>query len=335
MDTLTHIALGACIGEVLQGKHLGRRASLIGAFANSVPDLDFIAATWLDTDDNLLTHRGFTHSFIFAAIATVLLSFLFERWFHRRTIHLNNWMLFFGLQIFLHDFIDAFNNYGTGWFEPFSHERISFHTVFVADPFFSVWLGIGLLAIIICKTHQQRRFWSMIGISCCSLYLLYCIWNKSQIEKDVQTALQQQHITYDKHFSTPTPLNNWLWFVVATNDTGSYIGYRSVFDSKKEMQFQFFPRNDSLLKALAERKDVKNLVRFSQDFYTVEHWKDTLVFNDLRFGQMEGWEHPRSRFAFHYFLSLPDQNTLVVQRGRFAKWDRRTIEVMWKRIKGN
>ena len=29
-------------------------------------------------------------------------------------------------------FIDAFNNYGVGWFEPFSHERISFNAIYVA-----------------------------------------------------------------------------------------------------------------------------------------------------------------------------------------------------------
>jgi inner membrane protein len=335
MDTLTHIALGACVGEVLQGKHLGRRATLIGAFANSVPDLDFIAATWLDTDDNLLTHRGFTHSFFFAAIATVVLAFIFERWFHRRTIHLWNWIFFFGLQIFLHDFIDAFNNYGTGWFEPFSHERISFHTIFVADPFFSVWLGIGLLALIICKTHKQRRFWSMIGLTVCSLYLVYAIWNKSQIEKDVQFALKQQNIPYTSHFTTPSPLNNWLWFTVAGNDSGFYVGYRSVFDSDPQMDLHFFPKNDSLLNPIRERKDVKNLLRFSQGFYTVERWSDTLIFNDLRFGQMNGWEDSRGRFAFHYFLNLPKENKLVVQRGRFANWDWRTVRVMWKRIKGN
>ena len=83
------------------------------------------------------------------------------------------------------------------------------------------------------------------------------------------------------------------------------------------------------------KQDVQNLLRFSQGFYTVERWNDTLVFNDLRFGQMNGWEDPRGRFAFHYFLDLPDQDKLVVQRGRFANWDWKTVGRLWKRIKGN
>ena len=323
------------MGEVLLGKRLGRRASLIGAVANSIPDIDFIANFWLDTGKNLLAHRGITHSILFAAVATVLLAIIFERWFHRRTIHLRDWLLFFGLQILLHIFIDAFNNYGTGWFEPFDHRRISFHTVFVADPFFSIWLGIGLLAIIICRTYKARRTWAIAALAVSSIYLLYCMWNKNAIELDLRTALKLQHIQYKDHFTTPTPLNNWLWFTVAGNDSGYYAGYRSVFDKRPEMELHFFPKNDHLLNGIRNRSDVQNLLRFSQGFYTVEQWHDTLVFNDLRFGQMSGWKDPAGRFAFHYFLNLPDQNKLVVQRGRFANWDGRAVSVLWKRIWGD
>ncbi len=41
----------------------------------------------------------------------------------------------FGGVIFFHIFVDAFNNYGVGWFEPFSKTRITFNTIYVADPF--------------------------------------------------------------------------------------------------------------------------------------------------------------------------------------------------------
>ena len=42
----------------------------LGALAQSIPDLDFIAAFWKDTASNLLAHRGFTHSILFAIMAT-------------------------------------------------------------------------------------------------------------------------------------------------------------------------------------------------------------------------------------------------------------------------
>jgi inner membrane protein len=122
---------------------------------------------------------------------------------------------------------------------------------------------------------------------------------------------------------------------VAGNDTGYYVGLRSVFDSKKEITFQYFPRNDSLLDPLKEHEDVHKLIRFSQQFYTVEKWTDTLVFNDLRFGQIVGWRDPREKFVFHYFLDEGYDNKMVVQRGRFAKWDKITVKTLLSRIRGN
>ena len=61
MDSITHIALGACMGEAFAGKTLGKKAMLWGALAQSIPDIDFIASFWMDTSSNLLAHRGFTH----------------------------------------------------------------------------------------------------------------------------------------------------------------------------------------------------------------------------------------------------------------------------------
>ena len=73
----------------------------------------------------------------------------------------------------------------------------------------------------------------------------------------------------------------------------------------------------------------------SQGYYTVEQWKDTLVFNDLRFGQINGWQNPNSRFAFHYYLSHPEDNDLIVQRGRMAGVNMGSARVMWERILGH
>ena len=79
MDSLTHIAVGACMGEAFAGKTVGRKAMLWGILAQSIPDIDFIASFWLDTPDNLLAHRGFTHSLLFGALIATIMAFLAER----------------------------------------------------------------------------------------------------------------------------------------------------------------------------------------------------------------------------------------------------------------
>ena len=172
MDSITHIALGACIGDAFFGKAIGKKAMLWGALAQSVPDVDFVAAFWMNPAENLLAHRGFTHSILFALMVTPLLSLLAERWHRPHNISTGRWMLFFGLQIFLHIFIDAFNSYGVGWFEPFSHYRMSFNAIFVADPFFSVWSGIAFVALLVLKRRNtNRKYWWKFGIIMSTIYL--------------------------------------------------------------------------------------------------------------------------------------------------------------------
>ena len=335
MDSLTHLALGACIGEAILGKKIGKKAMLIGALANTIPDLDFVAAFWLDADDNLLAHRGFTHSFLFVAISTFFLALLFSRVYKHR-IHLNQWLWLFGLEMLSHILIDACNSYGTGWFEPFSHYRVSFNTIFVADPFFSVWVGIASIVLLVKKrASSNRMFWVKFGIGLSGLYVGCCTFNKYHVDKDVKEIITKQHIPHDQYFTSPTPINNWLWYVVAGNSEGFHIGYYSVFDRKKEIQFTYFPKNEKLLQPMYDHEDIIHLKRFSKGFYTVENWNDTLVFNDLRFGQIAGWENPHEKFVFYYYLQHPLDNSLLVQRGRFKKWDSETMQSLIQRIRGN
>jgi inner membrane protein len=317
----------------MAGRKLGKKALLIGAIANSLPDIDFVASFWMPTAHDVWAHRGITHSLFFVLVMTPLLAWLAMRIWPRTTMTRKNWWVFFAVQLFVHIFIDAFNAYGTGWFEPFSSYRIAFHVLFVADPFFSVWLAIAFVALLALRSgHPARKKWAWFGLAFSSAYLCYCIGNKLSIDAHAKTDLQG--IPYTRYLSTPTPLNNWLWYIVAEDSTGFYTGYRSVFDHLPT-RFRFQPKNKVLLRPFMAHKDVHYLIRFSQGFYTVERWGDTTVFNDLRFGEMRGWEDPKARFVFHYFLEYPGGNKIVVQRGRFSGWDWHACRVMIRRIRGN
>ena len=335
MDTLTHIALGACIGEALATKQVGRRALAMGALAQSISDIDFTCAFWLEPSSNVLAHRGFTHSFLFMALVAPLLAAAVHKW-GRSPVSFLFWLRFFAIQVAVHIVLDAFNAYGTGWFEPFSHERISFHMLFVADPFFSVPLGIACLVLLIQPVSSSgRMYWALGSMLLSTAYLGYGVTNKLRIDAQVRTALAEQNMPDSHYFTTPTPFNNWLWYVVVSYDSGSYIGYRSVFDERDGIDLHYFPRQDSLLSLAIHPHEVDHLKRFSQGHYTVAWEGDTLVFNDLRFGQMIGWQDPRAGFVFHYYLYPDLDNHLVLQRGRFANWDRSATRALIRRIRGN
>ena len=324
------------MGEAFAGNTVGKKAMIWGILAQSVPDIDFLAAFWLDTPSNLLAHRGFTHSILFSALMTMLLAILAERWHRPHNISLAKWIAFFGAVILGHIFLDAYNNYGVGWFEPFSHTRISFNILYVADPFFSAIPAIAFVMLLwFKKNNTKRKFLWRFGLGMSLLYLGYCVINKVTINRNVKKMLAKQQIHYTRFLTTPAPLQNWLWYIVAGTDSGYYVGYRSVFEHSNKLALEFFPSNDSLLQPVEHTKEVEQLIRFSQHFYTVEKKRDTLIFNDLRFGQIIGWQNPKEQFVFYYFLQPKIDNTLVVQRGRFAKWDEESFKSMVRRIRGD
>lgn len=329
------MALGAVVGEALAGKRIGKSALLLGAIAQSLPDIDFITSFWMSFSENLLAHRGFTHSFLFIVLAAVGFAMFTNRWYRKPDMPFRLWLLFFGVQMLIHLLLDGCNAYGTGWFEPFSHARISFHFLFVADPFFSSWLGVAAIALLILKTdHPLRRKWALYSLLACSMYLVYAFYNKQVIETDLRTALAKQGITYQRYLTTPTPLNTWLWFIAVEDDTGFHIAHRSVFDQQKKMHFYYFRRNKELLNEVDGHEALPHLIRFSQGYYTVKRKDGKLIFNDLRFGQITGWSTPDNEFVFHFYLSHPEDNLLVIQRGRFANWNKKTISALLRRIKG-
>ena len=314
---------------------MGKKALLLGAIAQSIPDVDFIASFWASTTSDLLIHRGFTHSFLFTVLIGPLLAWLSTKIFRSVDMPFRKWLLFWSLQVFIHQFLDSFNAYGTAWFTPFSNCRVSFNSMFVADPLFSIWLAVAAIALFVLPTTNKRMVWVKASLSISVAYLLLGVGFKLYVDKAAHTTLREQNVTCNHYFSTPTSFNNLLWYIVAQNDTGYFIGYRSVFDKSGPVSFHFRYRNDSLLQPYKTRKDVQELIQFSQGYYAAELWHDTLVFYDLRFGEINGWAEPQPRCVFYYYVQYPDDNKLIVQRGRFSKWNNYYIGQFLQRIGGH
>ena len=233
MDSLTHIVLGACVGEAALSKKLGKKALVVGAIAQSFPDIDGVASLWLSPTESLLFHRGITHSFLFGLLAAVGFALLTQRIFRTRSLSFANLLIFFCLQLWLHSLLDTCNEYGTGLLMPFSDQRFSWGLLFVADPFFTLPLLAGSVALLALRNpHPARKKWWVICLVLPGLYLAYGAANKTTVDHQVEKALAAQPIPATTFKTKPTAFNTWLWYVVAPVDSGYYIGYRSVFDSK-------------------------------------------------------------------------------------------------------
>lgn len=309
---------------------------LWGALANNAPDLDVFPGIFQSVPDALLSHRGFTHSILFALLGPPLLAWLFQRIFRKKDYGFRTWYLVFASGFFAHIILDSFTNYGTGWFEPFSHYRVSFNTIFVLDPFFTLSLLIAFFVLLVIKYNAPSRKYFLYGgliISCC--YLLFTFINKVTVNRIFKRSLAEKNVTVSAFITTPTPLNNLLWYDLAKTKDGFFIGYRSIFDKEPGMELTFVPQNDSLLGDLKSDKGVQKLIRFSQDYYCISQSDSTGInFHDLRFGQIGGWDDPQAAFVFSYYITRGAHNHATINQGRFEASTGAAFNSLIRRIKG-
>lgn len=335
MDTLTHTVLGACLGDAIAGKKMGKRAMVWGALANNLPDIDVVTSLWMSQADGLLAHRGFTHSFLFALVMTPVMAYPL----YRRFIHYNytvwDWLMLFGSGLFTHVLIDALTVYGTGWFEPFSHERISLNILFVADLLYTLpFLVVAVLLVSLSRNHPRRAFWQRLAILLNVVYLGFAVRNKIDTDQAARDAFKAQRLHPTSYFTTPTPLNNLLWYIVAADEKGFRIGYRSVLDDYEIAPFTFVPRNDSMIGDNSGNQEVRKLIRFSDGYYALSRDEGQTYLSDLRFGQVGGWYRPDAPFVFRYALAEGADNDLVIQKGRMEALSPESVRSLWRRMLG-
>ncbi|HET6228406.1 MAG TPA: metal-dependent hydrolase [Bacteroidia bacterium] len=335
MDSLTHIVLGAAIGEVVLGKKIGRKAMLWGALADTIPDFDVFTGIVVPEAQQLLFHRGFTHSFLFAVIMAPLMGWWFSRLFKKSPATRKDWTLLFFLGFITHIVLDSFTAYGTGWFEPFNHYRVSFNTIFVADLFYTLPFLICVVVAIIAKNNSPSRIrWNKAGLWISCLYLLYTLVNKAYVNSEVKEAYEKKNIATTDFVTTPTPLNNFLWMTYVPDRTGYWMGYYSVFDKTNDIQFFHFLKNDSLLKPYENGESAKLLKRFSKGYYCLTKTKDGVYFNDIRFGQMGGWDGSDPAFVFSFMLKDDGKSKQSLDRTKFKTSMKEAFLSVVKRAKG-
>jgi inner membrane protein len=167
-SAFSHAIVATVIGKVVQPKQVPWWYWALGAAVSAVPDLDVIGFHFGVRYGDLMGHRGFTHSFFFAALLAglVTIAFLGQK-------HISCGRLFFYLFLATasHGILDAMTNGGLGvaFFSPFTNARFffPFHPIKVSPigvgRFFSpnglavvrneaLWLWLPSLAIFAVST---------------------------------------------------------------------------------------------------------------------------------------------------------------------------------------
>lgn len=149
MDSITHALMGLTLYGAVNKRGMTkqeRRTLLFTTVTGSqIPDIDVISSLWDTTGRYQMWHRGVTHSiFLIPVWAAVILGIGKLIWKSQRTLLM---LLIAILAVFIHDTIDLFNAWGTGYLEPLSPIRITFGTIPIVDLVFWSVMGAGWLLV--------------------------------------------------------------------------------------------------------------------------------------------------------------------------------------------
>lgn len=284
MDSLTQLALGAAVGEATLGRKVGYRAMLWGGICATVPDLDVL----LQFDDaiaRMTFHRSILHSLFVLAALSPLLAWLIVKMHPQTRPHYMGWLVLVFAAFATHVLLDSLTVFGTQILWPFGADPVTWGTIFIIDPLYTLPLLIGVIGAALARRRGLRPYvWNLLGLTISSAYLAWSIAAKVHVNDVARVALAQQGIAYERFITMPTPFNTLLWRVVAVDPKAYHVGYYSVLYNETAIRFESYPRQSDLLAELGAHTPVTSLRWFSKGFYTARSEGTDILMIDLRAG---------------------------------------------------
>ncbi len=246
------------------------------------------------------------------------------------------WSWLFWWVLLTHALLDCFTTWGTQLFWPFPM-KVALNNIFVVDPLYTVPFLLCVVIVLFLERSDPRRRWiNGLGLVLSSAYMALTLVTKSIAHSRIQDSLVRQGIAYNTISTRPSPFNTILWTVNVDCGDHYALGYHSLLDTKPEVDFVYAPRNIALLGPWADHDKVRRLIELSEEHYVIQMRNDTLLFCDLRFGQI-GEPAPEKPFVFSYAL-VPEGEDLRVVQIPTPKLDGQRLSSMmselWERIKG-
>ena len=196
MDSVTQAVLGAAIGEAMLGKRIGAKAAISGAILATIPDLDVILLPFYDHLERISIHRGHSHSILFSLVMASISAFVLSKMKWTKSVPISKLWLFAWLAFFTHIILDTFTSYGTQLFLPFTDWRVSFDSINIVDPVYTIPMILGLAGSLFLfkKEDSKRTIPNKIGLILSCIYLVFTLANKQNVEDKFQTQLEEQNI---------------------------------------------------------------------------------------------------------------------------------------------
>ena len=307
MDSVTHVVLGAALGEVVLGKKIGYKAAIVGAIAETVPDLD-VFLNFLTHDEilKLQIHRSYSHSMfvqIFLALPLAWLTFAL----FKRKISYAQWYLLWILGFTTHSLLDCCTTYGTQYLLPFTHTLVGFNNIAVVDIFFTLPFMIFAIACLFMRKENPARIktaWA--GLSYALIYIVFTLVNKYNVHQHFSRELERSHIQATELYTSPTLFNNFLWAGIAATNDSIWLAEYSILQKRSEVKWVGYARNTELVKNNPDKRSTDVLVWFSQGKYFARQAADTLKFYNVKWGRGDFRQTDPDRSTVFAFLLYPD-----------------------------
>lgn len=323
------------------GKRLGRPAIGWGALFGTLPDLDAVLLPFLDTIWDLRIHRGFSHSLLLMVAASWLLAKpLAKRWKKQKVTPARaGWFVFLALAT--HVLIDCFTVYGTQVFWPFSMHPVSFDNLFIIDPVFTLPLLVAVVWGLFIEAKRWKKGEGLrmtavcVAISCA--YVGLSFWAKSSVSRTAIADLGRRGISWDRKMEAPAPFSILLWRIVIERDDEFWVGYRSLFDGDKPVQWTIFPKGEAALDAWSDRPEVRTVRWFSKDWCLARDRAAGIWMVDLRFGEYREWDDRglELRPVFAWDLRKETKGDPMKQTGKRERDTKAMMARLWRRIWGD
>jgi inner membrane protein len=327
MDSITQIALGAAVGEVVLGRKVGRPALLWGAGCGLLPDLDVLIPLG-DAVRDFTYHRSASHSLLVLALLTPLVVKGILKCHPKTISHRVQWHILVFLAFATHVLLDCLTVYGTQIFWPLPFPTVMWSTIFIIDPLYSVPLIGGVITAFILS--RDKGWGHTVNTACLTISCIYLVWTigaKIHVGQVVKQSLLQQGIQYHRFLTVPTPFNSFLWRILVMDELTYHEGVYSVFDGSSNLNFKSYPNDKQLLQGLEHHWPVKRLQWFTHGFYSVLDKNDEIIIRDLRMGT-----EPTYVFQFRVGLIKGEDRMPVESVRIFSEMELNKLSLVWRRI---
>ena len=285
MDPLSQGTVGAAFAQSVANKNNIFKIGVIGSLAGLAPDLDVLIQSSTDPILFLEYHRQFTHSLLFIPFGSLIVALVLFP-FVKNSMSIKTVYFASLLGYATHGLLDACTSYGTLLFWPFSNERITWNTISIVDPIFTIpALILTGIAIV-----TRKRIFSFFTIGWIVFYLsLGFIQYERALSAAIKLAESRGH-GVERMTLKPSFGNLILWKSIYQHEETFYVDairtVKSTTWCKGETTkvFDYQHHLPNLDKDSQQREDIERFRWFSQDY--LGYNKEKNLVTDIRYSMI-------------------------------------------------